>query len=255
MKNFKTSTLSIGIAALILSSALLTGCGTPEIPAISENSQRITSDSSAFNTITVSASGKVTAIPDMAEITFSVQTEDKDVKTAQDNNSKEAQKVVDKLKELGVEEKSIKTSNYDIYPQYDYDYSGGNRIVGYTVDTTLTVSDLKIEDAGNVISQCVDAGINCMNNITYSFSGYDDAYNEALKNAVAEAETKAKALAEASGKTIVEVNSITEGYQDLSLQYRSASVMKNSPEAASDAVILPGESDIEANVTVTYRIS
>ncbi|WP_051671550.1 SIMPL domain-containing protein [Oribacterium sp. P6A1] len=254
MKNIKKSTLCIGITALILSSALLTGCQTNEIPAISPQTQSIPSDSSASNTITVSASGKVTAIPDMAEITFSITTEEKDVKSAQDKNSREARQVIDKLKELGVDEKSIKTSNYDIYPQYDYDEEVGNRIVGYTVDTTLTVSDLKIEDAGNVISRCVEAGINSMNNITYSCSSYDDAYNEALKEAVANADIKARALAEASGKKIIEIKNITEGYQDYSLQYRSQSVMKNSPEAASDAVIMPGESDIEANVTVTYSI-
>jgi len=251
MKKYRT-TLCIGIASIILSSSMLTGCQTNEIPSIPLQTQITTSSVSAENTITVSASGKVTAVPDMAMITFSITTEGKDVKTAQDKNSQDANKVIEKLKELGVEEKSIKTSNYSIYPQYDYDAQAGNRISGYTVDTTLTVSDIKIEDAGNVISQCVDAGINSMNNISYFCSSYDEAYNEALKEAVANADTKAQALAEASGKKIVEIKNISEGYQNTSLQDRSGSVMKNSLEAASDAVIMPGESDIEANVTVTY---
>ena len=252
MRKYRTITLCIGLATLITSTALLTGCQSNEIPSIPLQTQITTSSVSAENTITVSASGKVTAVPDMATITFSITTEGKDVKTAQDKNSQDANKVVEKLKELGVEEKSIKTSNYNIYPQYDYDAQAGNRISGYTVDTTLTVSDIKIEDAGNVISQCVDAGINSMNNISYFCSSYDDAYNEALKEAIANADTKAQALAEASGKKIVEIKNISEGYQNTSLQYRSGSVMKNSLEAASDAVIMPGESDIVANVTVTY---
>ena len=253
MKKYRTTSQCIGIATLILSTLLLTGCQSNEIPSIPVQTQ-LTSSSSAStdNTITVSASGKVTAVPDMAAITFSITTEDKDVKTAQDKNSQDANKVVEKLKELGVDKKSIKTSNYNIYPQYDYDAQVGNRISGYTVDTTLTVSDIKIEDAGNVISQCVDAGINSMNNISYFCSSYDDAYNEALKEAIANADTKAQALAEVSGKKIVEIKNISEGYQNTSLQYRSGSVMKNSLEAASDAVIMPGESDIVANVTVTY---
>ncbi|SEA79487.1 hypothetical protein SAMN05216349_12925 [Oribacterium sp. KHPX15] len=255
MRKYRTITLCIGLATLITSTALLTGCQSNEIPSIPLQTQITTSSVSAENTITVSASGKVTAVPDMAMITFSITTEGKDVKTAQDKNSEDANKVVEKLKELGVEEKSINTSNYNIYPQYDYDAQAGNRISGYTVDTTLTVSDIKIEDAGNVISQCVDAGINSMNNISYFCSGYDDAYNEALKEAIANADTKAQALAEASGKKIVEIKNISEGYQNTSLQYRSGSVMKNSLEAASDAVIMPGESDIAANVTVTYIMS
>jgi len=255
MKKYRTTSQCIGIATLLLSTLLLTGCQSNEIPSIPLQTQLSSSSSaSTDNTITVSASGKVTAVPDMATITFSITTEGKDVKTAQDKNSQDANKVVEKLNELGVDKKSIKTSNYNIYPQYDYDAQVGNRISGYTVDTTLTVSDIKIEDAGNVISQCVDAGINSMNNISYFCSGYDDAYNEALKEAVANADVKAQALAEASGKKIVEIKNISEGYQNTSLQYRSGSVMKNSLEAASDAVIMPGESDIEANVTVTYSI-
>ena len=178
MRKYRTITLCIGLATLITSTSLLTGCQSNEIPSIpSLQTQFTTSSVSTDNTITVSASGKVTAVPDMAMITFSITTEGKDVKTAQDKNSQDANKVVEKLKELGVEEKSIKTSNYNIYTQYDYDAQAGNRISGYTVDTTMTVSDIKIEDAGNVISQCVDAGINSMNNISYFCSSYDDAYN------------------------------------------------------------------------------
>ncbi|WP_029200640.1 SIMPL domain-containing protein [Oribacterium sp. NK2B42] len=252
MKNYRTKSFCVGLTTLVMSSALLIGCQGNEIPSIPIETQLTSSSAQADNIITVSASGKVTAVPDMAEITFSITTEDKDVKSAQNKNSQDADKVIDKLKELGVDEKSIKTSNYNIYPQYDYDAEAGNRISGYTVDTTLTVSDIKITDAGNVISRCVDAGINSMNNISYFCSGYDDAYNEALKEAVANADVKAQALAEASGKKIVEIKNIAEGYENTSLQYRSGSIMKNSLEAAADAVIMPGESDIEANVTVTY---
>lgn len=212
--------------------------------------------SQSDNSVTVSATGKVTSVPDMAEISFGINTEDKDVKTAQNRNSRETQKVLEKLKELGVSEKSIKTSYYDIYAQYDYDEEGGSRIVGYNVDTVLTVSDLKISDAGNIISECVEAGINNMNDISYFCSTYDDDYNEALKEAVKEARKKAEILAEASGKTLGDVMYITEGYQDTSYEYRNTkSVSLEAAAEGADAVILPGETDIEANVMVTYALN
>lgn len=208
------------------------------------------------NSVTVSATGKVTSVPDMAEISFGISTEDTDAKSAQKQNSKEAKKVIEKLKELGVSENSIETSYYDIYPQYDYDEDGGSRIVGYNVDTILTVSDLKIDEAGNVISECVEAGINNMNDISYFCSTYDDDYNEALKEAVKEARKKAEILATASGKTLGEVKYITEGYQDTSYQYSNTkSVSLEAAAEGADAVILPGETDIEANVIITYAMS
>lgn len=282
MRKFRKSFFIAGLASLSIFAALLSGCDAASVPvaaAQSQSSETSTSVSaqpqipestssipvqsqdsyaalSGDKTVTVSASGKVSVVPDMAEIIFGISTEDTDAAAAQDKNSKEAQKVVDKLTELGISEKSIKTSAYDIYPQYDYDAEGGSRIVGYTVDTTLTVSDLPVSDAGNVISQCVSAGINSMNGINYSCSGYDDAYNEALAEAVNAAAGKAQVLAIASGKSLGDVKSVVEGYQDVTLQYRSldAAAFKNSMES-SDAVIMPGESDVEAQVTVTYALN
>ncbi|MBO6308927.1 MAG: SIMPL domain-containing protein [Oribacterium sp.] len=268
MRKFRT-TFYAGLAALTLTSAFLTGCGETSVPvaavpssdtanvsvAEENNSKASLSTTENEATVTVSSVGKVTVIPDMAEISFGIDTEDADVKIAQSRNSSEAQKVVDKLKELGIDEKSIKTTYYDIYPQYDYDDYGDSRITGYNVSTTLTVSDIKVSDAGNIISQCVDAGVNNMNGISYSYSAYDDVYGEALTEAIKEAGEKAEIIAAASGKSLGRIISITEGYQDSYLQYRdSKSVYSNSVEEA-DAVIMPGESDVEANVTIVYALN
>ena len=95
-----------------------------------------------------------------------------------------------------------------------------------------------------------------MNGISYSCSGYDEAYKEALAKAVKGASEKAEVLAEASGKKLGDVVTIVEGYQNTDLEYRylDAEALKNSNEAA-DAVIMPGESDIEADITVTYGMN
>ncbi|ETP72508.1 hypothetical protein UYO_1437 [Lachnospiraceae bacterium JC7] len=263
MKNLRTSAFYAGLAAFtIITSAVLTGCGSTSIPAVSIQAQteatlqEDTSDSTVSDgTISVSATGQVYVVPDMAEISFGITTENSDVKKAQEINSKDTQKVIDKLKELGIDEKSIKTSGYDVYPQYDYDTYGEERIVGYNVNTMLTVKDLKTEESGNVISQCVDAGINTMSGISFSCSNYDEAYNEALAKAVKKAEEKAQALADASGKTLGEVIYIEEGYQDCSLQYTNMYMNDlESSVAKADATILPGESDIQASVTIAYSV-
>ena len=72
-----------------------------------------------------------------------------------------------------------------------------------------------------------------------------------MAKAVKGASEKAEVLAEASGKKLGDVVTIVEGYQNTDLEYRylDAEALKNSDEAA-DAVIMPGETDVEANVTV-----
>lgn len=258
-KNRKSVVIAGLTAATIITASMLSGCGTTSVPAgaiQTEGTVEVSSSTKSDSTVMVSSIGKITVIPDMAELTFGVDTEDTDVEYAQEKNSRETEKVIEKLKDLGIDEKSIKTSGYDIYTQYDYDDDGKSRVSGYTVSTMLTVSDIKVEDAGHIISQCVKAGINSMNGISYSCSGYDEAYKEALAKAVKGASEKAEVLAEASGKKLGDVVTIVEGYQNTDLEYRylDAEALKNSYEAA-DAVVMPGESDIEADITVTYGMN
>lgn len=258
-KNRKSVVIAGLTAATIITASMLSGCGTTSVPAgaiQTEGTVEVSSTAKSDSTVEVSSIGKITVIPDMAELTFGIDTEDTDVEYAQEKNSRETEKVIEKLKDLGVDERSIKTSGYDIYSQYDYDDDGESRVSGYTVSTMLTVSDIKVEDAGHIISQCVKAGINSMNGISYSCSGYDEAYKEALAKAVKAASEKAEVLAEASGKKLGDVVTIVEGYQNTDLEYRylDAEALKNSYETA-DAVIMPGESDVEADITVTYGMN
>ena len=170
------------------------------------------------DTVTVSGTGSVSTVPDKAEITFGIETEADTAKQAQDQNTEQADKVISKLKELGVEEKSIKTSGYNMYPRYDY--NNGNKITGYYVSTRLTVSDQDIDDVGKLITECVAEGINNIDNVNYLCSDYDEEYQEALGKAVTAARRKAETLAQASGKSLGDVHAIVEGYQNTTLLQR-----------------------------------
>ena len=72
------------------------------------------------NTITVQGNGKVDRTPDTAKISFTVEDEQKDLKTAQDNVSAKVDAVTKTLKDQGIEEKYIKTDSYNSFPEYDY---------------------------------------------------------------------------------------------------------------------------------------
>ena len=207
-------------------------------------------------TVTVSASGTVQLTPDMATVTFGVTTRENTAQEAQDKNSRTVQQVTDVLKEKGVAEESIRTSYYNMYPQYEY-YADGERVLtGYAVSTTLTVSDQKIENVGKLLGDCVAAGVNSIDSVTFLCSGYDEAYEQALAQAMDAAHVKAQALAKATGKTLDGAAQITEGWQDMSAKYRNDttqySIEADAVEAAGAAAFLPGETQITANVTVTY---
>ena len=71
-------------------------------------------------TINVSGQSKVTASPDFATISLGVLTEDKDAKVAQRANAESMDKVIKAIKALGIAEADIQTTNYSIYPVYNY---------------------------------------------------------------------------------------------------------------------------------------
>jgi len=250
MKRIKKTTMCAGLGiALVLG---LCACGAASPAAAAPGAEPEAG-------ITVSASSTVRLAPDKATISFGVTTQEPTAESAQSRNSEAVQNVIDVLTGHGVEEKSIRTTNYNMYPQYDYSEGGEQRIIGYVVYTTMSVQDQDIEDLSKLLSACVAAGINHVDNISFLCSGYDEAYRQALTQAVTASREKAETLAAAAGKALGDVAAITEGWQDTSARYGKGANTTASfaMEAAMDSAgpsLQPGETEITANVTVTYRM-
>lgn len=215
------------------------------------------------NSIVVNSSEKVTVIPDIAEVVYSVRTEDKNAAACQQKNTEAVSQVIELLKSLNIAEASIQTSDYYMNPVYNY--SGNTaRITGYEATTTLTVSDLAIDGLDEILSQSISSGINTIQSITYQASKYDESYQAALTAAVETAYQKAKVLAEAAGCNVGTVINIQETsgysearYSDLALtnKYRSTAGKEAVYDLAEDSgMIMPGEIQVEASITAEYRL-
>ena len=87
------------------------------------------------------------------------------------------------LKDQGFEEKSIKTTGFSLDPRYDW---SGNRqqLIGYEMNTQVTVTDVPIDQVGGLLSRTVESGANEIQSVIYFSSTYDEAYQEALQKAV-----------------------------------------------------------------------
>ena len=258
------------LAAIICTSALsITGCASAANPSDKSSitttvaqAQETTSTTTAVSsqdTVTVSAKGSTRAIPDRAELHFGIRTQAETAEKAQKANSSTVDAVVKVLTQNEIKEKDIQTSMYDVSPQYDWNTGDGTNVIGYSAFSSLSVKNVPIDDAGKLITACTEAGANEFNGISYSSTQYESLYAEALKNAVAAAETKAKVLAEAAGRNLGDVKAIVEGYQDMTYANNSekvyaASGMGAPEDSASSANILPGQAEITANVTVTYTL-
>ena len=156
----KKTITAAACAALGLAMMLgLAGCGTAAAGAAPA------ADAPAG--ITVSASAVVRLVPDKAAVTFGVTTQEETAEEAQSKNSEAVKNVMDVLTGRGIEEKSIRTNYYNMYPQYDWSEDGEQRIIGYVVTTSMTVQDQDVEDLGKLLSACVAAGINNVDSVSF----------------------------------------------------------------------------------------
>lgn len=212
------------------------------------------------NIVSVKSSETVNVVPDIAQIVYSVRTEEKTASACQQNNAEAVSLVIAQLKELGVAENSIQTSDYYMHPVYNYSGSTA-RVTGYEATASLTVSDLPIDDLDEILSKSVDGGINTIQSITYMASNYDESYQEALRKAVDTAHQKAQVLAEASGRNvgialnITEVSGYSEArYDDTARSNMMMSVKEDMKAMADTAGIMPGEIQVEASIIVEYQM-
>jgi uncharacterized protein len=222
--------------------AALIGVGRPEPAQGLEPAQ-----TQSRPDITVSGAGTVTTVPDRAELSFGVVSQAATARAALAANAGEMRRVIDALRDAGVAAEDIQTQYLSLSPRYSND---GERIVGYTAQNTVSAKLRNLDRAGVVIDAAVTAGANNVFGPSLIRSDRTELYRTALRAAVADARSKAQALAAASNVTLGRVLNIAEaGAAPPPVPVAEGEARRDAP------TIEPGTQLIEANVTVTFAIS
>lgn len=205
------------------------------------------------NMITVSGMGKATGIPDIATVDLGVQIERATVGAAQDENTRVMNAIHAALDEFGIDRKDVKTSEYSIYPRYDY-VDGKSMLAGYTVTQRASVKIRDLAKVGDVLRAAGEAGANQVGSISFSIDEPEALENEARVEAFDEAKRKAQAMAEAAGVELVRVTSFSEstggGYPVPMYAADRAMGLGGGGSPTVEA----GSSDVIVNVSMTYEI-
>jgi uncharacterized protein len=229
------------VALFILAVATLAGVGRPEAVRSAEG------DSPPQRSITVGGSASVTAVPDRATFTFGVDTRGQTASAALNESAAAIKRVVDALKRAGVDGKDIQTQNVSLYPQTSSD---GRHIEGYAANASVIVRLDDLDRAGPLVDAAVGAGATSVYGPALERSDADELRGEALADAVADARTKAEALARAAGGSLGDVLTVTEGGGSAPpIPYYGREAL-----ATADMKIEPGTQEIQASVTVTFEL-
>ncbi|MEK7613400.1 MAG: SIMPL domain-containing protein [Patescibacteria group bacterium] len=218
------------------------------------------------NVITVEGVGKVTAIPDIARVSFSVNEEADTAADAQEMAAEKINAALDLLKgELGIEEKDIKTTSYNISPKYSYPrpcYSGfcpeiqyEQTIIGYTASQSIEVKIRDTKTVGDVLVALGGVGIENLSGPSFTIDDPEALKAEAREEAIEQARTKAKELAKDLNVRLVRVTGFWENTGGYYPYAEKAYGLGGDMAVSSVAPELPlGESEVQVNVSVTYEI-
>ncbi len=220
----------------------------------------------ATNLISVSGTGDVSAVPDIATFSLTVTKEDKSVSAAQQGVTDKMNAVLKTLKDTyKIDEKDVKTTSYDVTPNYDYTQSictangcppGRQVLRDYSVSHSITVKVRDTSKAGDILSAVGALNVNYVSGLTFSIDKIDDLNAQARKIAIDQAEAKAKVLAQDLGVTLVRIVNFSENTGGTPVFYDRAMGLSVAPmmEKAPAPDIPTGENKITSNVTVTYEI-
>nr|MBR4279743.1 SIMPL domain-containing protein [Clostridia bacterium] len=203
-------------------------------------------------TITVTGSATVTLKSDYARVSVGVSTKAKTVEEASKQNTEAIHTVIAALKDAGVKEDDIATSNYSVSADYDYSSFGSQKLTGYNVTNQLNVIIRDMEHIGATLDKATAAGANNIYNIQFLSTQADAAQDEASSYAVQDAMRRARLLADAAGLTLGSIVSISDSAGGFSVQTRS---YKSSLQA--DMVsnsILPDDASVSASVTMVFEL-
>lgn len=223
-------------------------------PAINFN----TTSQSKGEPMVVSAEGKVAVAPDIAKVSVGIEESGTSLKTVQDTANKKSKSLVDQIKKLGIDEKDIKTTSYNVYPQNDYN-ANPPKITGYRVSTDYQIDVKDFDKINDLMVIATNSGANVIGGVSFEIS--DDLKEEKLNEARAEASDKAKAkaqgLAKAANITLGKIINISENQGiDYPRPYLmdKATLNAGGAEPASAPDIQPGQTDLTITVSLSFEI-
>lgn len=201
----------------------------------------------------VTGTGQVSVTPDLATLIFTVSTLNKSANQSQKENASISQKVVSKVKKLGIAGKDLQSSNFSVNAEYDY--KDRTRVLkGHRVQHSYNVIIRKISMLGDVLDGVTEVGQDSVSigQISFGLSNDEDLKLKSLEASVQNAKTKAQAIAKAAGKKLGDLTFIDEVVSSGAVPVARMEMMK-SMSADTNTDIQTGEVGVNSKVRVHFN--
>jgi uncharacterized protein len=209
------------------------------------------------STFDAEGTAEVTVVPDIAQVNLGLTITRGTVAQAQDDVNQVMASLATELGKLGIAKEDIKTTNYSINPEYDFN-SGARRTVGYMVNSSMYVRIKEFEKVNQVIDAATQVGITEVNGVSFTLSEEKEAEvkKQARQEAIDKAKENAQELSSLAGMRLGKVVNIYEipNYGDEPVPYMDARMALGGAENVPAPTDLePGTSKYTYSVTLSYE--
>lgn len=217
--------------------------------------------------ISVNGEAVVKVQPDQIIITFGIETWNKDIMLAKQENNRIMKDAIAVIKVSGIQDKDIQTDYLSIEPRYDNNYEKKN-FIGYFVRNTFVVTVAEPDKVEVLVTGVLQSGVNYIHNINFQTTEFKKYREQARELALNAAKEKAEKMAGTLNQTIGDPIQINEGYGGYNwwsswsgwgygmTNMMTQNVMQNIDSGAGEIseTIALGKISIKANVNVTFEL-
>jgi len=206
------------------------------------------------HTISVGGIGRITTVPDVADVRVGVMITRTKVRDAQAAAATAMQAVIAALRKAGIADKDVQTTSLSLQPVYDYSSNGTPpKLTGYQIVNAVQATVRKLDTISDVIDGALAAGATTLDGITFRVDDPAAAEAQARDAAMKNARAKADALAKAAGVSITGVSSITEqsGSTPVPVPYLAGAA---ATDKAAATPVQVGTNEVDVSVSVVYLI-
>ena len=206
-------------------------------------------------TISVSGSGTVDAVPDIARLHLAVQRRDLDMRAAREATVKVSRDFIALCGRLGIKASKVRTADLTIQPEYRWDQQQKLQVfTGYFVQRQLEVELSDLDKLGELIEGAIDAGVNQVSPPELDNSQRRELGRQGLAAAATDARSNAQRLADTLGLKLGALRNL-EAHSNQGQPPRPMMRMAAmSAESDAGASYTPGEISINAQVNASFDV-
>jgi uncharacterized protein YggE len=205
--------------------------------------------------IVVTGDADVKVVPDEVILTIAVETIDKDLLTAKQQNDDRVKKVLAVTQQFKIDPKNVQTDQITIEPRYKNYNQDNQSFIGFNVRKSVVICVKDMKSFEPILLALIKAGTNRVDGVRFQTTELRKHRDHARLQAVKAAREKAQAMAAELGQKIGRAHSIVENGPPQVVQRSYNALVNEGGDASGEGGFAPGQISVTASVTIHFDLA